>query len=117
MPRSRIRTTRSSSTPPRPSCARGCCSAESNELRYGVKDTPSCRQNFLHALAPFGLGKKDIVAKAEQEAREAAEAEEAAAKAEKERAKADKKRLAACRRQKIDEADCPPLPEADVAAG
>lgn len=40
----------------------GCCSAESNELRYGVKDTPSCRQNFLHALAPFGLGKKDIVA-------------------------------------------------------
>ena len=40
----------------------GCCSAESNELRYGVKDTPSCRQNFLQALAPFGLGKKDIVA-------------------------------------------------------
>jgi len=40
----------------------GCCSAESNELRYGVTDTPSCRQNFLRALAPFGLGKKDIVA-------------------------------------------------------
>jgi urea carboxylase-associated protein 1 len=40
----------------------GCCSAESNQLRYGVKDTPSCRQNFLRALAPFGLGKKDIVA-------------------------------------------------------
>jgi urea carboxylase-associated protein 1 len=40
----------------------GCCSAESNELRYGVKDTPSCRQNFLRALAPFGLGKKDVVA-------------------------------------------------------
>src|SRR5713101_7610390 len=39
----------------------GCCSAESNELRYGVKVTPSCRQNFLRALAPFGLGKKDIV--------------------------------------------------------
>ena len=39
----------------------GCCSAESNELRYGVKDTPSCRSNFLRALAPFGLGKKDIV--------------------------------------------------------
>src|SRR5439155_859878 len=38
----------------------GCCSAESNEFRYGVKDTPSCRQNFLRALAPFGLGKKDI---------------------------------------------------------
>jgi uncharacterized protein len=40
----------------------GCCSAESNEFRYGIKDTPSCRANFLRALAPFGLGKKDIVA-------------------------------------------------------
>jgi urea carboxylase-associated protein 1 len=40
----------------------GCCSAESNELRYGVKNTPSCRANFLRALAPFGLGKRDIVA-------------------------------------------------------
>jgi len=40
----------------------GCCSAESNELRYGVKDTPSCRANFLRALASFGLGKKDVVA-------------------------------------------------------
>jgi hypothetical protein len=40
----------------------GCCSAESNELRYGVTATPSCRQNFLEALAPFGLGKRDIVA-------------------------------------------------------
>jgi urea carboxylase-associated protein 1 len=40
----------------------GCCSAESNEFRYGVKETPSCRANFLRALAPFGLGKKDIVA-------------------------------------------------------
>jgi urea carboxylase-associated protein 1 len=40
----------------------GCCSAESNELRYGVKDTPNCRDNFLRALAPFGLGIKDIVA-------------------------------------------------------
>ncbi len=40
----------------------GCCSAESNEVRYGVTGTPSCRQNFLRALEPFGLGKKDIVA-------------------------------------------------------
>src|SRR5215469_3469316 len=40
----------------------GCCSTESNELRYGVKDTPSCRQNFLRALAPFGLGRRDVVA-------------------------------------------------------
>jgi urea carboxylase-associated protein 1 len=40
----------------------GCCSAESNEFRYGVKNTPSCRANFLRALAGFGLGTKDIVA-------------------------------------------------------
>jgi len=40
----------------------GCCSAASNELRYGTKETPNCRQNFLRALEPFGLGKKDIVA-------------------------------------------------------
>jgi uncharacterized protein len=40
----------------------GCCSSESNLLRYGVPDTPNCRDNFLRALAPFGLGRKDIVA-------------------------------------------------------
>jgi uncharacterized protein len=40
----------------------GCCSAASNELRYGTKETPNCRQNFLRPLEPFGLGKKDIVA-------------------------------------------------------
>ena len=40
----------------------GCCSAESNEFRYGVKGSPSCRANFLRALAPFGLGRKDVVA-------------------------------------------------------
>jgi uncharacterized protein len=40
----------------------GCCSAASNELRYGAKETPNCRQNFLRALEPFGLGKRDIVA-------------------------------------------------------
>ena len=40
----------------------GCCSPESNELRYRVKDTPNCRDNFVRALAPFGLGVKDIVA-------------------------------------------------------
>lgn len=40
----------------------GCCSAESNQFRYGVKNTPSCRENFLRALAGFGLGAKDIVA-------------------------------------------------------
>jgi urea carboxylase-associated protein 1 len=40
----------------------GCCSAESNRLRYGVEGTPNCRDNFLRALARLGLGKKDIVA-------------------------------------------------------
>ncbi len=40
----------------------GCCSKESNRLRYGVDDTPNCRDNLLAALAPFGLGKRDIVA-------------------------------------------------------
>lgn len=28
----------------------GCCSAEINFLRYGVKGTPSCRANFLREL-------------------------------------------------------------------
>lgn len=40
----------------------GGCSAESNFVRYGVKGTPNCRDNFLEVLAEFGLGKKDIVA-------------------------------------------------------
>jgi hypothetical protein len=40
----------------------GGCSAESNVVRYGVHSTPNCRDNFLRALAPFGLGMKDIVA-------------------------------------------------------
>jgi urea carboxylase-associated protein 1 len=39
----------------------GCCSAEMNFLRYG-KRTHSCRANFLHELAKFGMGEADIVA-------------------------------------------------------
>src|SRR6185503_6588680 len=39
----------------------GCCSAEMNWLRYG-KRTPSCRANFLHELARFGMGEADLVA-------------------------------------------------------
>ena len=39
----------------------GCCSAPSNEMLYGVVDCPGCRENFLSALAEFGLGRKDIV--------------------------------------------------------
>ena len=40
----------------------GCCSAEINELRYGVKNTPSCRANFIAELGEWGLGKQDVVA-------------------------------------------------------
>lgn len=40
----------------------GCCSTESNFARYGIPDTPSCRTNFLRALAPHGMGAADIVA-------------------------------------------------------
>ena len=40
----------------------GCCSAESNRLRYGVEGTPNCRDNFLRALRRVGLDKRDIVA-------------------------------------------------------
>lgn len=40
----------------------GCCSRESNRVRYGVADGPNCRDNFLRALKRHGLGKKDIVA-------------------------------------------------------
>ncbi|MCH9020922.1 MAG: DUF1989 domain-containing protein [Proteobacteria bacterium] len=39
----------------------GCCSAPSNRLLYGVADCPGCRENFLEALAGFGLGRRDIV--------------------------------------------------------
>ena len=40
----------------------GCCSAPSNELIYGVKGVPGCRENFLKELSRYGLGRKDIVA-------------------------------------------------------
>ena len=39
----------------------GCCNASSNELLYGVRDCPGCRENFLEALTPYGLGRRDIV--------------------------------------------------------
>lgn len=39
----------------------GCCSGPSNEMLYGVPGTTGCRENFFKALAPFGLGRKDIV--------------------------------------------------------
>ena len=39
----------------------GACSAPSNLMLYGVKDCPGCRENFLKALAPHGMGRRDIV--------------------------------------------------------
>jgi len=39
----------------------GCCSAEINFLRYKVKDTPSCRANFLRELAKHGLDSRSLV--------------------------------------------------------
>ncbi len=39
----------------------GCCSAEINELRYGVANTHSCRANFLAELSRWCLGPADIV--------------------------------------------------------
>ena len=38
----------------------GCCSEPSNRLLYGVSST-GCRENFLSALKPHGLGWRDIV--------------------------------------------------------
>ena len=40
----------------------GCCSAPSNEILYGAKNAPGCRENFLHELGKHGLGRRDIVA-------------------------------------------------------
>lgn len=41
----------------------GACSPESNTLRYGhhTRHEHACVDNFLAALAPWGLGKRDIV--------------------------------------------------------
>src|SRR6185295_2997673 len=36
-------------------------SGPSNEMLYGVKDCPGCRENFLVGLAAHGLGRKEIV--------------------------------------------------------
>ncbi|MDH3689128.1 MAG: DUF1989 domain-containing protein [Gammaproteobacteria bacterium] len=39
----------------------GCCSAPSNQMLYGVSDCPGCRENFLEALALYGMDRRDIV--------------------------------------------------------
>lgn len=40
----------------------GCCSAEANEFRYGVKNTKNCRDNFIQCLEAHGLEARDLVA-------------------------------------------------------
>jgi uncharacterized protein len=42
----------------------GCCSTESNAIRYGEETCPlhACRENFLIELAKYGMSKRDIVA-------------------------------------------------------
>jgi urea carboxylase-associated protein 1 len=40
----------------------GCCSAEANEYRYGVKNTANCRANFIKCLESHGLAARDLVA-------------------------------------------------------
>jgi urea carboxylase-associated protein 1 len=40
----------------------GCCSSAVNYLRYGIKKTPNCRDNFIAALTEHGLGERDIPA-------------------------------------------------------
>jgi len=39
----------------------GACSAASNQMLYSVEDCPGCRENFLKALAPHGMGRRDVV--------------------------------------------------------
>ncbi|MBW4417932.1 MAG: urea carboxylase-associated family protein [Myxacorys californica WJT36-NPBG1] len=41
----------------------GACSCESNSVRFGLdkKYQHACVENFLTALAPYGLGKRDMV--------------------------------------------------------
>jgi urea carboxylase-associated protein 1 len=42
----------------------GCCSTESNAIRYGgeTQHLHACRDNFLIELAKYGMSKRDIVA-------------------------------------------------------
>ena len=42
----------------------GCCSCESNAVRYGeaAKYLHACRENFLLELSKWGLGKRDLTA-------------------------------------------------------
>jgi urea carboxylase-associated protein 1 len=40
----------------------GCCSTEVNHMRYGIRGTPSCRNNFIKALTEHGMDARDIPA-------------------------------------------------------
>jgi uncharacterized protein len=42
----------------------GCCSCESNAIRFGdaTRYQPACRENFILELSRYGLTKRDIVA-------------------------------------------------------
>lgn len=73
-------------------------------LGFAVPNTPE-NVEALNAAAE---------AKAKAEAKAAEEKAKAEAKAAKEREKADRKRLRDCRRDNIDEALCPPLPEPEA---
>jgi uncharacterized protein YcgI (DUF1989 family) len=38
----------------------GSCNAEIDLVRYGVKDHRGCVENFVEAIAPWGLGRSDV---------------------------------------------------------
>lgn len=38
----------------------GACSKFTNFVRYGVEDSANCRDNFASAVAPYGIGWKDV---------------------------------------------------------
>lgn len=42
----------------------GCCSCESNAVRFGepARYQPACRENFLLELSRYGMAKRDLVA-------------------------------------------------------
>lgn len=38
----------------------GSCNAEIDKVRYGVDDHRGCVENFVEAIAPWGLGRSDV---------------------------------------------------------
>ena len=38
----------------------GSCNAEIDKVRYGVEDHRGCVENFVEAIAPWGLGRVDV---------------------------------------------------------